>query len=192
MNTTFTLEPMPAPIKERKYSSGQVYSFTISGTPFRPQDIDEFQHEYIAKAEQWAQDNQHIINNPKLITNEYINKNWKDLDFSWISQHIKLSEDMIHGYKNQLDWAKLSQYQNLSEYIIIKYANKVNWFNISQYQKLSKVFIIEWNEKLDFLGLRNNKHIDKETAKELHIEDMMEYHYQMAKINKTKIKKEYI
>ena len=64
----------------------------------------------------------------------------KKVDWSWISQYQKLSEQFIEKFQKKVDWSRISKYQKPSEQFIEKFQEKVNWSEISQYQKLSEEF----------------------------------------------------
>jgi hypothetical protein len=75
---------------------------------------------------------------------EAIRKNPEEVDWVWISQYQKLSEEFIREFSKKVYWGYISEYQKLSEEFIREFSDKVDWYNISEYQKLSKGFIREY------------------------------------------------
>ena len=82
---------------------------------------------------------------------EYIKKHYPDvelkinsedkLDWIWISEKQKLSEEFIENFQDKVDWFYISHHQKLTEDFIEKFQDKVYWFGISLRQKLSEDFI---------------------------------------------------
>lgn len=83
-------------------------------------------------------------------TNYKTKKQFKDnVDWKYISEYQKLSEDFIREFKDNVDWNCISKYQKLSEEFIREFKNKADWYYISKYQKLSEEFIKEFNLTID-------------------------------------------
>ena len=74
-----------------------------------------------------------------------------DVDWGYIPQYQKLSEEFIEKHIDKVYWNNISQYQKLSEEFIEKHCDKVYWCFISQYQKLSEEFIEKHKNKLKTL-----------------------------------------
>ena len=81
---------------------------------------------------------------------ENIRKNPQSVDWYYISQYQKLSEDFIREFKDSVDWDRISKYQKLSEDFIREFKDSVYWDNISKYQKLSEDFIREFKDSVDW------------------------------------------
>lgn len=83
--------------------------------------------------------------------NKELNTNYKSLDkvdWDYISEYQKLSEEFIREFKDKLNWDKISAYQILSEDFIMEFQDKVNWENILFFQKLSKDFKREFEDRI--------------------------------------------
>lgn len=82
--------------------------------------------------------------------NELLNTNFETIDWVWISEKKKLSENFIREFKDEVDWWRISSKQKLSEDFIREFQRKVDWKWISCKQKLSEDFIREYVFKIDF------------------------------------------
>ena len=51
-------------------------------------------------------------------------------------------------FLNKVDWDFISEYQKLSENFIREFQYTVDWYNISRYQKLSNNFTIIFQNKI--------------------------------------------
>ena len=65
----------------------------------------------------------------------------KEIDWYYISEYQKLSEDFIREFKDKVDWYYISQSQQLSEDFIREFKDKVNWNIYLFIKKLSEDFI---------------------------------------------------
>jgi len=70
------------------------------------------------------------------------------VNWSYLSQHQKLSEKFIKEFKDKVNWDYIFIFQKLSEKFIRESHDKVIWHWISQYQKLSEKFIKEFQDKV--------------------------------------------
>ena len=69
------------------------------------------------------------------------------VDWYYISEYQKLSEDFIREFQDKVKWDWISMFQKLSEDLIREFQNKIDWYNISYHQKLSEDFIREFQDK---------------------------------------------
>ena len=76
-----------------------------------------------------------------------------DVNWTYISEFQKLSEEFIREFQDKIDWYNISIYQKLSENFIREFQDKVDWFYISKYQKLSEEFIREFQDKIDWYNI---------------------------------------
>src|SRR3712207_8652837 len=60
------------------------------------------------------------------------------LNWGYICQTQKLSENFIRNHENKMVWNFVSKYQTLTEKFINDYQNELNWDNVSKYQNLSE------------------------------------------------------
>ena len=65
------------------------------------------------------------------------------IDWYYISEHKKLSEEFIREFQDKFDWESISINQKLSEDFIREFKDKIDWKVVSSHQKLSEDFIRE-------------------------------------------------
>ena len=107
-------------------------------------DIEKFFDENIDNFEV----NWDYISEYQKLSEELINKYGDKLNWGYISINQKLSESFIDKYNNKVDWYLISKFQKLSEEFIEKYVDEVDWYNILTYQKISKKFIEKHKDKI--------------------------------------------
>ncbi len=74
---------------------------------------------------------------------------WKEIDWKIISiDGVNVSEDFIRKYYKNLDWEYLSKYYILSEPLMRDFSHKLNFRSIVIEQRLSESFIADFHEKL--------------------------------------------
>ena len=105
------------------------------------------------------------------LSDEFIERHSKRVDWYYISSRQKLSEQFIERNADRVNWLCISAHQKLSEEFIERNADRVGWVGwhyISKYQKLSEEFRIKHN-----LNLPENNwlYADKETKRKA-IEDL--------------------
>ena len=96
--------------------------------------------------------------------NTTCNTNYKSIDkvnWSYISQYQKLSEEFIREFEDEVNWWCISRNQKLSEDFIREFADKVNWCYISQCQKLSEDFISEFANKVDWIFISKSQKLSE-------------------------------
>ncbi len=76
--------------------------------------------------------------------------NIKNVDWYYIAEHRKLSEDFIREFQNQINWVNISRYQILSKDFIREFKDKVDWYYISKSQILSEDFIKEFKNRVNW------------------------------------------
>ena len=81
----------------------------------------------------------------------------KEIEIIMKEQNLNCS---IEDFKDKLDWIYVSEYQKLSEEFIREFQDNVNWNNVSKYQKLSDSFIREFKDKVD-IEIQTRKHKEK-------------------------------
>ena len=89
--------------------------------------------------------NWYYISEYQKLSEEFIEKFQDKVDWYCISVYQKLSEEFITKFQYKVHWSYISQFQKLSEEFIEKFQDKLNWTYISKYQKLSEEFIIKFN-----------------------------------------------
>ena len=89
----------------------------------------------------WAQPNL-----PEPIIRRYI----RNVDWSTISKHQRLSPEFLAEFKDKLDWAAISQYQRMPESTIRRFKDYVIWPLICRYQTLSETFIAEFADRVSW------------------------------------------
>ena len=104
------------------------------------------------------------------LSEEFIQKNQYDVNWSKISQFQKLSEEFISEFRDKVNWDYISQFQKLSEEFIREFRDKVNWSNISQCQKLSKEFIREFRDKVNWDYISYSQKLSEEFIREFNLE----------------------
>jgi hypothetical protein len=72
-------------------------------------------------------------------------RNSGKVNWYYVSQYQRLSEEFIKEFQDKVNWYYVSQYQRLSEEFIKEFQDKVNWSCVSECQKLSEKFIREFN-----------------------------------------------
>ncbi len=77
----------------------------------------------------------------------------------------------VEEFQDKVDWDYISEYQKLSEEFIREFQNKVDWIYISQYQKLSEEFRKEFELEIP----KNNWLYTSDEVKEKYIQDNTEY-----------------
>src|SRR5574344_622763 len=103
----------------------------------------------------------------KYLSEEFIAAFKNELDWNCISncQSEILSEDFIDKYKKYLNYSYVCSKKQLSEDFIRNHSEDIDWHTISIYQNLSKDFIKEFKDKIDFYYLfRDNKYLTKDAA----------------------------
>lgn len=92
----------------------------------------------------------------------------REWELATLSRYPNLTQQFINKHSKWLDWNFISCYQDLSEDFIERNQDKVNWDMISSSQKLSKKFIMKYKDKLDWFRLTKNlniaPHIRKKVA----------------------------
>jgi len=84
------------------------------------------------------------------------------VNWYYIFQYQKISEEFTIKHRYRLDWNYFSSYGNaLSESFIRKYKNYVHWSYVSQFQKLSESFMLEVLDYIDPIRLRYNALIEE-------------------------------
>jgi hypothetical protein len=86
----------------------------------------------------------------RYLSNDFICKYYRLLNWNHVSRFQNLSETMIKKFKNYVNWKSISRYQKLSEQFIDIYYNNVKWKNISRYQQLSETFIRDHRHQVDW------------------------------------------
>ena len=114
-----------------------------------------------------------IIKDQKL--NCDITKFKDKVDWNYISQYQKLSEDFITEFKDKVNWNCISYYQKLSEDFITKFKDKVDWYYISCYQKLSEDFITEFQDKVNWYYISYYQKLSEEFITEF--KDKVDWNY---------------
>ena len=101
-----------------------------------------------------TEDNKSVTNKIKIIEEikdieKFFDENIDNfvVDWDYISEHQRLSEEFIEKYIDKVDWYYISIYQTLSEEFIEKHIDKVYWGCISIYQTLSEEFIEKYSDK---------------------------------------------
>lgn len=74
-----------------------------------------------------------------------------------ISEHRKLSKNLIREFKDEVIWENISEYQTLSEDFIRKFQNEINWKKISEYQELSEESISNLKLLVESFVKKSNK-----------------------------------
>ena len=88
----------------------------------------------------WRQEN---------LSEEFIERNLRRVNWEEISQYVKLSESFMKKYKDQLDWTSLTQYKVLSEDFMREMRDYIDWTVVSANQRnLSINFVREFYDKL--------------------------------------------
>jgi len=116
------------------------------------------------------QETQNIIN--KLNLNCTIEDFENQIDVNWyfISEYQKLSEDFIRKFRNQLNWLDVCEYQQLSENFIREFQDRVDWYNISKYQQLSENFIREFQDRVDWYNISAYQKLSEDFIREFKYE----------------------
>ena len=110
--------------------------------------------------------------------NKELNANYESLEginWEYISEHQKLSEDFIREFQDKVDWEYISAYQKLSEDFIREFQDEVNWYEISKNQKLSEDFIREFQDKVDWNWISLNQKLSEDFIKEF--QDKVDWSY---------------
>jgi len=97
------------------------------------------------------------------------------VDWECISIYQKLSEKIIREFQDKVDWECISIYQKLSEKIIREFQDKVNWECISKYQKLSEWFILELQDKVNWYYISKYQNLSEEFIMEF--KDKVNWYY---------------
>ena len=97
-----------------------------------------------------------ISSNQKL-SESFIDRHSKEVDWYFISIYQKLSEEFIEKHSKKVNWNMISQYQKLSEEFIEKYSDKICWESVSIYQKLSESFIERHSDKVNLIYVSNSQ-----------------------------------
>lgn len=90
----------------------------------------------------------------------------KNINWRFLCQYSKLSEDFIDRFNDKVQWRLISSNQKLSEEFMRKWANKINWKRISSSQVLSIDFIREYKDKLDWKHISSCQHLSERFIKE--------------------------
>jgi hypothetical protein len=101
--------------------------------------------------------------------NKELNANYESLEevnWVYISEYQKLSEDFIREFQNEVDWNCISIFQKLSENFIREFQNEVDWNCISIYQKLSENFIREFQNEVDWDYISENQELSEDFIRE--------------------------
>ena len=102
------------------------------------------------------------ISESQKLSEEFIERFADKVEWYYISSYQKLSEEFIEKFADKVDWYYISFYQKLSEDFIEKFADKVDWYNISSYQKLSEEFIEKFADKVDWNIISYNQKLSEE------------------------------
>lgn len=85
----------------------------------------------------------------KILTEEEMDKNWKNLDHTECCLYQKLSLDFVKKHVRDIDWSSLSVNPNLTTDIIDKYINKISWASISINEKpVSDTILYNYRTKI--------------------------------------------
>jgi hypothetical protein len=78
-----------------------------------------------------------------------------------ISQRQKLSENFIAKFSRKVNWTYISKCQKLSEKFMKRYKFMIDWYWISRCQKLSEEFIKKYKKKIVIEEIEKNNQIKK-------------------------------
>lgn len=114
------------------------------------------------------------------LTDDNIKKFSTFIDWYELSHCRDLSEDFIEKYHEKLNLNVVCIYQKLSEKFIERHKHRMNWSQISVYQKLSEKFIEKYANLLDLLSVcKFQKLSDNFILK--YFKDLMPYLFEIAK-----------
>ena len=99
------------------------------------------------------------------LSENFISRNFNQLNCREIFINQKLSESFIERNNDKMDWNLISKYQKLSESFIERYLDKVNWIWISSRQKLSEGFIEKHADKVDWFWISKCQKLSEEFKK---------------------------
>ena len=140
-----TLDTLPDDIIEKiseKIDSINLYNFSEVFPFLKTTDYYNDYYNNIDKAD-WKE----ISKQKHTLSENFIRKFKKKVNWEYISEHQELSEDFIKKFKHKVDWNNISHYQKLSENFITDYEDKVCWEYIFKYQELSEDFVMEFQDK---------------------------------------------
>jgi hypothetical protein len=114
--------------------------------------------------------NWYYISQFQKLSEDFIREFQDKVDWYYISQFQKNSENLIREFKDKVIWFYISQYQKLSEDFIREFKDKVNWDYISEYQKLSEDFIREFKDKVDWVSISAYQKLSEKFVREFNLE----------------------
>ena len=103
-----------------------------------------------------------IISTFQKLSEEFIERHFKELNYYSISEYQKLSEEFIEKYSKKLSWYSISKFQHLSEEFVERHSDKVNWHFISKFQKLSDDFIERHSDNVDWYYISIYKKVSED------------------------------
>jgi hypothetical protein len=82
------------------------------------------------------------------LTEEFMDKNAKNLNWNNICSYQKLSEKFMEKHVDKLNWKYVCVFQKLSENFMEKYVDKLDWQSVCLFQNLSEEFMEKHIDKL--------------------------------------------